>query len=331
MIITEGLTSHKSPYYNSNTGAGSTTYTYSGTYPTPTQIKYKSSLGEQVTVQQTGTYRLESSASYVNVASAQQTLKNSDEYSTYAYDEYGNCILERHYISMPEGQSEGIYRSLAYAYGGYLGNNAVTGLYCISVMQNDVLTDRYTYDIMGRERTHTDGENHLTSKEYNPAGKISRIAYPDGSIERFAYTPFSNSTTYTNQTGGQYIYDFNVLGDIQAIKKADGTILERYTYDRIGKLKKKEILPETDYALTTDYWYSMETTTTKIYAGEELLSQKIEKLVDDGIISVKTYCNEGALPDTTESVSYNHSGEVVRRVESVGYPHSRQSDNSVSF
>lgn len=64
-------------------------------------------------------------------------------------------------------------------YGSYVGSTAA-GMYCTSVLQNNILTEQYSYDIMNRETSHTDGVGNITTKTYDATGKIACITHPDG-------------------------------------------------------------------------------------------------------------------------------------------------------
>lgn len=81
----------------------------------------------------------------------------------------------------------------------------------------------YTYCV-DQLRTVDDGLGHVTTVEYDEAGRKTLIVEPDRGATSFEYTPFSELATRIDEAGRKVDFEYDVLGRmVRRIHAADGT------------------------------------------------------------------------------------------------------------
>ena len=160
----------------------------------------------------------------------------------------------------------------------------------------DVTTESMTYSDNGLIKTVKDGENNLTTNEYDGHDRLVKTRYPipakganassttdfdalaydpngnvttrtqrDGSTITFAYDNLDRTTSRTPQGESQVTYGYNLLGQTTQVQRpADGVTLG-YTYDGLGRTTA-----ETQPFGSTAYQYDLAGRTTRLTFGDGL-------------------------------------------------------------
>lgn len=106
-------------------------------------------------------------------------------------------------------------------------------------------TTRYTYDSLGKIRTQTDPKtqdhaDYTTTFEYDIYGNITKSCAPDGKETRTTYTVRGDIIESHPPTGPPTTTTYHPDGRIDT--QTTGRKTERYHYDYLGRLIKKELL-----------------------------------------------------------------------------------------
>ena len=187
---------------------------------------------------------------------------------TYAYDIHGNLLTET-------ADGAGSIGDMEYTYTYDANGNMLT-------MTDGTGTTRRTYDELGRvltktvpkigtvtfiydmtenapagshrERT-TDPKGNITVKEYDKTGRLAKVIAGSDTV---TYTYYANgsrkSVTYNDGIREEYTYNANHQIETLINKKADGSILDSYTYTYDGagnQLTKHEIISGVEKGTTT--------------------------------------------------------------------------------
>lgn len=187
---------------------------------------------------------------------------------TYIYDIHGNLLTET-------ADGPGETKDLEYKYTYDNKGNQLTMTDTIGTTRRtydelgrvltktvpSIGTVTYTYDIRSgagegcyREKT-TDPKGNITIKEYDKTGRLIKVIAGSDTV---TYTYYDNgrrkSVTYNNGTKEEYTYDVNNQIETLINRRADGSILDSYTYtyDSAGnQLTKNEIIGGVEKGITT--------------------------------------------------------------------------------
>ena len=108
-------------------------------------------------------------------------------------------------------------------------------------------TTRITYHPeTGKLASYTDAEGNTTNFTYTPQVQsfspitftfynLTRVDYPDGTHEEFAYDDHGNVTTYTDRLGNQWTFTYNDRGQVLTVTNPEGGVVT-YTYNPDGTL-----------------------------------------------------------------------------------------------
>jgi RHS repeat-associated protein len=80
----------------------------------------------------------------------------------------------------------------------------------------------------------TDARGNMVRYAYDAAGNLTRIVYPDGSVEQFTYDEAGNRTSRVNRRGETISAAYNSAGQITQITFPDGST-RAFTYDARGR------------------------------------------------------------------------------------------------
>ena len=98
----------------------------------------------------------------------------------------------------------------------------------------------YTYTAMGDVSSVTDEAGRTIRIEYLPGGKKpTKISYPDGTSESYAYDAAGNMHSHTTITGKTERYVYDSLNRVTEIHGEDG-FSRRFAYDAVGNLVSAE-------------------------------------------------------------------------------------------
>lgn len=153
-----------------------------------------------------------------------------------------------------------------YQYAGSAVNSAVS--YDMLSRVTDEVGIHYGYDVFGRKASEVANASWTASMQYDAAGRRTRLTWNDG----FYVT-----------------YDYNVLGELTAIKENGSTTLASFTYDDLGRRT----------ALTRGNG----TSASYSYDNSSRVSQVVEDLA-------------GTSSDQTLDFSYNLTNQITQLVRS---------------
>lgn len=107
------------------------------------------------------------------------------------------------------------------------------------------------YDILDRATNFVDVNDVTLTNTFDNLNRILTRGYPDGGVEKWAYTPNASApTSYTNQLGSNIVnYIYDPLGR-KTVEMFPGVTTNQFTYDGPGKL-----LTLTDGKTQTTYWH----------------------------------------------------------------------------
>ncbi len=110
--------------------------------------------------------------------------------------------------------------------------------------QSIPVTQRSTYDALGRELTKTDENSQTTSYRYNALGSPTEITHPDGSQEHFRYAITGQLKSYTDRDGltTEYTRDLfdRVTSKTYYTTNEESIARETYVYNAFNLLEETD-------------------------------------------------------------------------------------------
>lgn len=82
--------------------------------------------------------------------------------------------------------------------------------------------------------------NKVTSFKYNSMWNISKVTFSDGSSKKYTYNSKNRLTSYINELGGNYHYNYDRNGNIKQIYEAMRKVGE-FEYDQLNRVVKEEV------------------------------------------------------------------------------------------
>lgn len=117
-------------------------------------------------------------------------------------------------------------QQVLYAYdlaGNRISMNDATGAYA------------YTYDVLGRLETVTDGAGRVVVYHYDEYGRTAQIDYPEGRSVSYGYDLNDNLLTVTDSNGQSVSYTYDKDGNPLTCERSNG-VDTSYTYDAAGNV-----------------------------------------------------------------------------------------------
>ncbi|WP_127533294.1 polymorphic toxin-type HINT domain-containing protein [Paenibacillus kobensis] len=168
----------------------------------------------------------------VSAQTAADNRKNGTSYATaiYAYDGAGNVITET--------DANGAATHYAYYGNGLLREKAYP----------DESKETFDYDLTGKSMVAAKDRNGaVTTRFMNVFDQPYRIEYPDGTAQRFEYSPLGLMTKRIDQAGGEQRFEYDEAGRVTAQTAfisagASTSSFQRIEqrYDEAGRLLSKE-------------------------------------------------------------------------------------------
>jgi RHS repeat-associated protein len=142
-------------------------------------------------------------------------------------------------------------------------------------------SNSFDYDASGVLKGFTDPSSEATNTQADLIGRPVRRDYADGSAELVEWQG-ERLRSFTDRQGRKQVFDYNGKGQVEAIRDAGGTILDRLAYDSAGRLTSWSTK---DVALTWsafDMEGKPQTTTQKRFKDETgLLGATLQVVLDE--------------------------------------------------
>lgn len=207
----------------------------------------------------------------------------------------------------------------------------------------------YTYDVLGRAVSRTDGEGATAYVAYDAAGNQIRYTDAKGNVTRQEFDALGRLTGRTDALGNIYRYTYTAMGALKSITdptgrrmeyqygknqkvlsvEVCGTVQETYAYDSNGRLSKRIMADGAE--LTYQYDALGRIIDVNGSAGQKLrytydARGRIILLEDNGRKTAYTYTGTGRTASVTDAL-----GNVTKYTyDSLGDLHERiRMDNSV--
>ena len=123
----------------------------------------------------------------------------------------------------------------------------------------DTTVASYTYDMLGRVSTKTDGNGNVTEYTYDNLDRVTNIKNPDGSEGYVQYSlkdsqgAVVNKAITTDGNKNSIEYNYDMLGKITYVKNVmTGVKTAQYTYDTMGRVTSVKDGNENEYSYTYD-------------------------------------------------------------------------------
>ncbi|MCC6511703.1 MAG: hypothetical protein IT423_21565, partial [Pirellulaceae bacterium] len=93
----------------------------------------------------------------------------------------------------------------------------------------------YSYDAIGRLTLANDASGQ-TQLDYDTSDRLTRIDYPDGRWVGYRYDNANRRTQLTGSDGYELHYSYDALGRLADVTDKHGAMVQRHTYDAVGRL-----------------------------------------------------------------------------------------------
>jgi RHS repeat-associated protein len=105
------------------------------------------------------------------------------------------------------------------------------------IKKNGEVAERFTYDAVGRIKTHTDSTGLTLAYEYNNLNSVTKITYPDGKFTSYTYSGCCPRVleSLSDRTGRTVHHVYDALERLVRTTNPEGG-LTRYEYDPSGNL-----------------------------------------------------------------------------------------------
>ncbi len=308
-------------------GEQSVDYTYDETYFVPLTIVTKKDA--DTTIKTENTLSDDKKSVVTSKIYENDVLKSTVDY-TYnsdgtlaktveASDEYGSIITEYKYTYNSDSDCSYAVTTTVKNVTDALGNS------------NDV-TNTKCYDSLGRLEWETDGNNQTTDYEYDKADRIVKQINPDGTYRTISYDVGQNSVTVTDENGNATTTDYTPLGlkekvylnnntndvagtysydkrgrllSVTAYTELGGSyVREKYTYDRLDRVKTQSLTGNSGTLDTVTYDYAYDETFTKYSQGDDIDVSGYDK------VFVVVHSSSGSIPKPND-LEIKVDGETV--------------------
>ena len=102
-------------------------------------------------------------------------------------------------------------------------------------MQDKIGTSRYTYDDLYQLASFTNPFHQTISHEYDEAGNVTKIIYPDEKAVTYTYDALNRMKTVTNWLNQTVFYEYDAAGRLTGSANFNGTI-KKFGYDNANRL-----------------------------------------------------------------------------------------------
>ena len=235
-----------------------------------------------------------------DVKNGVKTLKSKKEYK---YDVYGNMTEEKEYIASNKSMITYLFYD--------------TDSLNVAEIKKEETSIKYTYNIMGRVTSETDGNGNIKRYEYNKAGDIIKTVYPDGSSVINEYDYKNNDITVTSQKGYKTKYDYNSGGNLLNVTDlTKNVVTEKYEYDNNMRIKYKTVNGNAKTEYTFDGGDRIKDLTVKeVSSGKLLYSEKFDyETVSAGAKAKRIIKGDGVnTNDITEIIIKDRLGYIIEK------------------
>lgn len=167
-------------------------------------------------------------------------------------------------------------------------------------------TKTITYDDLNRRTSESDWLGNITHYEYDDAGNVTKITYPDSLTETFTYNQDNQVISTTDRNGNTVFYTYNSAHRLDSITDGRGN-KTTYHYDNDGNLISTVDNEGAETAYTYD---AMGNCLTMTNALGDVTSYVYD---EQGRLSAVTY------PDGSKAdYAYTTAGKLVKITDAMG-------------
>ncbi|WP_391202755.1 RHS repeat domain-containing protein [Psychrobacillus sp. L4] len=215
--------------------------------------------------------------------------------TSYSYDDNGNQTS----IVSP------LAKKTSFAYD-YLNRLKSTTLVKASDTDPSNIQVQYAYDPVGNLTSRTNALGYTTNYEYNELNQLTKEIDPLGKYTAFSFDNEGNVTEITkgmdSSTASKISMKYNAQNQLSERYRADGSVLDSYSYDRANNVKAVTTSGKT-YNYSYDDANRILTATYPDGYGVEYTYDNT-KGITQGLLSSFTETNKNASPEST-TFSYN--------------------------
>ncbi|MEN6324628.1 MAG: RHS repeat-associated core domain-containing protein [Syntrophomonas sp.] len=162
-----------------------------------------------------------------------------------------------------------------------------------------------TYDALNRITSFRDTQNRIIGYQYDAAGNLIKLTYPDGKQVSYQYDAANRMTKVTDWALRETTYEYDVNGRLIKTCQPDGSVLTM-TYDAAGQLiQQSDVDKDTQIISQYDFTYDQ--------VSNVLTEQnKLEQTFFDSPTATMTYETDNRLATYNgQQVTYDQDGNMI--------------------
>lgn len=297
------------------------TYTYDTDYSLPLTVTLWQDANTKLTTNNT------LSADGKSIASTETTSQKTGEAavavgkSTYSYDSAGRLIIQNDYkdaesyVTTTYDYDDTSALPVQVSVSGVKTANGTLAAGTPGYVAGTIVR-RQNYNKRGWLTGQTDANGKTTAYAYDPVGRITKVTYPDGTIQSYSYDVKHSTVTYTDQAGFQWLCTYGQSGKLLSVKDlSNDQVLEERTYDHWDRLLKRTVYGQTTPDQITRYRYDTDgrviTQAALTSEGTVLYREDYVRWDGSGKMS-KVISGDASMPEM-EAITYqDNMGNVVK-------------------
>ncbi|CAM4212179.1 RHS repeat-associated core domain-containing protein [Vibrio neonatus] len=169
------------------------------------------------------------------------SINGTEVSKSYTYDASGNRIAETdslgsttHFQYYPDSQLQSTTNPIGNVVEHYYDDAGRQ--YATYDHERAAYVKQYGYNELGHIIESSDGNGNATYFTPNALGLALSVSMPNSTQERIRhdYNWQGLSTSYSDASGGEYLFEYNVFGQVVLITDSEGGV-ERFQYDGLGR------------------------------------------------------------------------------------------------
>jgi len=195
------------------------------------------------------------------------------------------------------------------------------------------VSQSYTYNVAGEQRTSVDGAGQTTTSDYDGLGRTTKVTQPDGAYQTTTYDMLSRNTAgaaYASSggtaltTSGQ---TYDAAGNVLTATDGRGTVTS-FSYDPTGLVLSEKQPTSSSASITTSFGYDLNGNRTRFTDGRGnafWTTYNAWGLPESSIEPATTAYSSAA--DRTYTMAYDAAGEAVSQTSPGGVVQTYAYDN----